>query len=151
MDAPAHFLPSGVGVDALSLASLIGPARVVDMEGPVGEIVPGERLLLRSGWSARWGEAEYFESFPGLSTLLAERLAAAPAALVGLETPSLHPEPETDARLHRLLLGAGVVIVENLMGLAELPERIFLAALPLPLQGLDGSPCRVVALLETDQ
>lgn len=150
LDAPAHFLPEGVGVEALPLTALVGPARVANLHDPQLTVAPGERLLLRSGWSAHWSEPEYFERFPGLPEDLAERLAAAPAALVGLETPSLHPDADIDARLHQRLLGAGVVIVEGLVGLMELPERIFLAALPLPLQGLDGSPCRVIALLETD-
>lgn len=150
LDAPAHFFPAGVSAEALSLPALVGPARVADLNDSELVVAPGERLLLRSGWSARWGQPEYFDSFPGLSEPLAERLATAPATLLGLETPSLHPDPETDVRLHRLLLGAGVVIVEGLVGLEELPEQVFLAALPLPLQGLDGSPCRVIALLEMD-
>jgi kynurenine formamidase len=38
------------------------------------------------------------------------------------------------------------VIVEGLTGLDRLPGRVWLAALPLPLAGLDGSPCRVIAM-----
>jgi kynurenine formamidase len=149
LDAPAHFIPGGAGVERIPLEVLVGPARVVSA-AEVGAVGPGERLLIRSGWSQRWGEADYFESFPALPAGLAARLAAAPAALVGLETPSLHQDHEEDARLHRLLLGAGTVIVENLVGLDRLPERVFLAALPLPLAGVDGSPCRVVAIEESE-
>lgn len=146
LDAPAHFLRDGVTVEQLSLGVLVGPARVVEAADAAGEIQPGERLLLRTGWSRQWGQAGYFTEFPALPEGLAEQLAAAPAALVGLETPSLHPDPEEDARLHRLVLKAGIVIVENLARLEALPRRVFLAVLPLPLTGLDGSPCRVVAL-----
>jgi kynurenine formamidase len=146
LDAPAHFLPEGATVEALPLSALVGPARVVSQHGGTPEVRRGERLLLRSGWSARWGSEGYFDQFPPLPRVLAEQLAAAPAALVGLETPSLHPDGEEDGLLHRLLLGAGVAILENLTGLERLPERVFLAALPLPLRGLDGAPCRVVAL-----
>lgn len=144
LDAPAHFLPHGATVDQLPAEALVGPARVVGMDGPF-HVAPGERILLRSGWSARWGEADYHEAFPAIPAALAEALAAAPAALIGLETPSLHPDHAEDDRLHRLLLGAGVVIVENLTGLDPLPEHVSLAALPFPLTGLDGSPCRVIA------
>jgi len=146
LDAPAHFLADGASVERLPLAALLGPARVVDLR--LAEdltVAPGERLILRSGWEERWGEPDYFTAFPALPDALAERLAAAPAALLGRDTPSLHPVAAEDARLHRLLLGAGVVLVENLVGLAALPGRVWLAALPLPLQGLDGAPCRVVA------
>ncbi len=66
-------------------------------------------------------------------------------ALLGLETPSLCADHEADAGAHHALLLAGVVIVEGLTGLAGLPERVWVAALPLRLAGLDGSPCRVIA------
>lgn len=145
LDAPSHFLPEGLTVDRLPLAALLGPARLVNVLDPLGEFGPGERILVRTGWGEHWGQADYFSGFPGLPAGFAEALAAAPAALVGLETPSLHPDPEEDVRLHRLLLGAGVIIVENLAGLERLPDEVHLCALPLPLEGLDGSPCRVVA------
>lgn len=146
LDAPAHFLPGGATVDRLPLSALAGPARVVELAAAGADFLPGERILVRSGWGARWGREEYFREFPGLPAPLAEALAAAPVALVGLETPSLHPDPEEDARLHRLLLGAGVVVVENLANLEHAPARCYLCALPLPLRGLDGSPCRVIAV-----
>lgn len=145
LDAPAHFLSAGAAVDELSLSALIGEAQVVDHTAPLPAVEPGDRVLVRSGWAARWGCENYFSNFPALGEALAGRLAAAPAALVGLETPSLDPDEERDARLHRLLLEAGVVIVENLIGLDRLPGRVFLAVLPLPLAGADGSPCRAVA------
>jgi arylformamidase len=142
VDGPAHFLTAGAAVDRLPLEALCGPARIIALDA---EVFPGERLLIRSGWGERWGSEGYFEEFPGLPEALAEALAAAPAALVGLETPSLHPDRETDFRLHRMLLGAGVVIVENLRLPRDLPERLFLTVLPLPLAGLDGAPCRAIA------
>jgi arylformamidase len=146
LDAPAHFLAGGAPVDQLPLDRLLGPARVLDLRAAeTWEVAAGDRLLLRSGWEERWGGADYFHAFPPLPEALARALARAPAALLGRDTPSLHPDPEADARLHRLLLGAGVLILENLAGLAALPDHVWLAALPLPLAGLDGAPCRVVA------
>lgn len=145
IDAPAHFLPGAPTIDLLSPGVLVGPARVVDMQEGNAAFTAGERIVVRSGWGQRWGSADYYSGFPGLPAAFAERLAAAPVGLVALETPSLHPEPEEDARLHRLLLGRGVVIVENLANVDLLPDQFLLAALPLPLVGLDGSPARVVA------
>jgi len=150
LDAPAHFLPGGATVDVLSLEKLVGSARVIDPDDPTTSFTAGERVLIRSGWGSRWGQPGYFTEFTGMTAELAERLAAAPVDLVGLETPTLHPQWEEDARLHRLLLERGIILVENLANLDALPERFGLAALPLPLQGLDGSPCRVVAFVAAD-
>jgi arylformamidase len=150
VDAPAHFLPGAVTVDALPLNHLVGPARVIDFASPSCSFGPGERLLVRSGWGARWGQPDYFEAFPGVPAELAERMVSAGIVLLGLETPSLHPDHAEDGRLHRLLLGAGIVIVENLANLDQLPEQVFLTVLPLPLEGLDGAPCRAAAWEEME-
>lgn len=155
VDAPAHFLEGGGGVDALPLAGLVGPARVIDLTDlppgaeirreRLGAVAPGERLLLRTDWGQQFGEAGYFEEFPSLAVETILEVAEAPAALLGLETPSLCSDHTADAAAHRRLLGAGIVIIEGLTGLAQLSERVALVALPLRLTGLDGSPCRVIA------
>jgi len=78
VDAPSHFLPSGGAVDRLAIAALVGPARVIDLSslGPGGEIdaerlgaiAEGERLLLRTDWSRRFGEADYYSGSPRCRT-----------------------------------------------------------------------------------
>jgi arylformamidase len=158
VDAPAHFLETGAAVDALPLGALVGPARVVDLSDVppgglvarerLGDVAAGERVLLRTDWCRRFGEPAYYEEFPSLAENTVRELAAARLALLGLETPSLCAEHESDAAAHRELLGAGVVIIEGLAGLAVLPDRVWLTALPLRLVGLDGSPCRVIAVSE---
>jgi kynurenine formamidase len=158
LDAPAHFLETGATVDSLPLAALVGPARVVDLSDVppggvigrerLGAVVAGERLLLRTDWSRRFGEPGYYEEFPSLAENTVRELSTMRVALLGLETPSLCADHAADAAAHRELLSAGVVIVEGLAGLAMLPERVWLIALPLRLDGLDGSPCRVIAVGE---
>lgn len=150
LDAPAHFLSEGAGVDALPLAQLVGPATVLPPPdgGETYSFAAGDRLLVASGWSERWGDPDYFEVFPGLPETFIQALEVAPVALIGLETPSLHPDHEIDADYHRRLLGAGIVIVENLMGLRGLPPQVEFVALPLPLRDLDGAPCRAIARID---
>jgi arylformamidase len=156
LDAPSHFLAEGATVDELAISALVGPARVVDVTdippggeidaARLGRIISGERLLLRTDWSAQFGTDSYYQQFPSLSDAAVLRLAERRVALLGLETPSLCADHEADAAAHRALLSGGVVIVEGLTGLDRLPGRVWLAALPLPLAGLDGSPCRVIAM-----
>jgi kynurenine formamidase len=156
LDAPAHFLGEGATVDRLALEALVGPARVVDVSDVppggrievtrLGRIVRGERLLLRTDWGKQFGCPGYYLVFPSLSEEAVEKLASRRVALLGLETPSICAEHEADAAAHVRLLGCEMVIVEGLRGLDRLPPRVWLAALPLPLVGLDGSPCRVIAV-----
>lgn len=156
LDAPSHFLAGGATVDELALNALVGPARVVDLSdvapgslidaASLGRITVGERLLLRTDWSRQFGSDSYYEGFPSLSDGAVNRLVERRVALLGLETPSLCVDHEADAAAHRTLLSGGVVIVEGLARLDQLPARVWLAALPLPLAGLDGSPCRVIAV-----
>jgi kynurenine formamidase len=155
LDAPAHFLVGGTTVDALPLSALVGPARVVDAldvtaggsieRERIGPIEVGERLLIRTDWAQQYGKRAYYEEFPSLAVNLLTDLAERQVALIGLETPSVCADHAADAAAHRMLLSAGVVIVEGLTGLSTLPEHIWLIALPLRLEGLDGAPCRVIA------
>jgi kynurenine formamidase len=56
---------------------------------------------------------------------------------------------EEFAPIHRLLLPAGVVLLENLTNMLQLSRpKVQLIALPLLLPGADGSPVRAVAIEE---
>ena len=50
--------------------------------------------------------------------------------------------------VHRTLLGAGVVLLENLDLSAARCGEYFLCALPLKMKGSDGSPVRAVLIEE---
>jgi kynurenine formamidase len=162
MDAPAHFYNGVPTIEQVPLDRCIGPAARVDVRhaGPRGEIPPAEltryeaaitatgKVVFWTGWSDRWGQADYFRDFPVLSEAAAAWLVARGVHLVALDTPSVDREPNP---AHFLLLGAGAVIVENLTGLALIDRDVFeLIVLPLPLRGLEASPVRAVARVETE-
>jgi kynurenine formamidase len=153
LDAPRHVFDEGAGVDRLDLRRLVGPARVVDVAGEtiaassvdldLDGLEPGARLLFRTGWSSRFGTPDYFGHYPDLDLELARELVAREVALVGLEQPSVHGTLHRE--VHEVLLEREVAIVEGLANLDRLPREVFLACLPLPFAGADGSPCRAVA------
>ena len=65
---------------------------------------------------------------------------------IGMDAGSADAAGSHELPAHRALLGAGLVIVENLRGLGQLPRQGF-DFFCLPLLGLDGSPVRAAALL----
>jgi arylformamidase len=76
-----------------------------------------------------------------LSTAAAERLVAAGTRVLGIDGPTV----DMDGVVHRILLRAGCVIVENLVRLTELDASTDVTILPLLIRGGDGSPVRAIA------
>lgn len=154
VDPPRHFLPDGGGADRLDLAVLNGPCRVVDVgEGAttigaaeVGRVPSGTtRVLFRSSNSRRWDAgASFFPDYVALTLSAAKDLLARGVRLVGVDALSVESDPSERFPVHRLLLGAGVAILEGLR-LGEAPEGEYeIRCLPLRWVGGDGAPCRAV-------
>ncbi len=157
IDVPSHVFKNGAGLDRLDLNRCCGPAIVVqprqqgvgsvceeeDLAAHAATIEHTPRLLIRQGWADRFGMPAFFEDFPGISPRAARWLAD--HQLVGLEAPSVHPQKHLE--VHHTLLRAGIVIVEGLRGLDELPlgVPIELTVLPLRIEGADGCPVRAIA------
>jgi kynurenine formamidase len=162
MDAPSHFLAQGDTLENLPLQACVGEARCVDLgvtapdtlieaeplAAAAGTLKPGSRLLFRTGWSRVHGTPAYRDKMPGFSPEAAQWLVDQQVILIGVEPVSVarvSHYPELKA-VHEILLDAGVVIAEGLVGLEQLPPHPFqLAALPLKIAGGDGCPARVVA------
>ena len=68
--------------------------------------------------------------------------------LVGIDMPT--PNGVDWKYVHIEMLGAGILIVEGLANLELLPDnKVFdFYAVPLKLQGCDGSPVRAMAIIE---
>ena len=67
---------------------------------------------------------------------------------IGIDAISIDPIDSRDLPVHKLLLGAGLIVVENLTGLEVLPQSFDFMALPLKIAEADGSPVRAAALLK---
>ncbi len=155
VDAPAHFVPGGGGVETLPLSGLLGPALVVELldvaevraDGLASLAIPPgtERLLLKTRNSARWaaGETQFYEDFVAITADGAQWLVDHGIRLVGVDYLSVAPY-EATTETHVILLQAGVIPVEglNLHGIS--PGEYQFICLPLLLPGCDGAPCRAV-------
>jgi kynurenine formamidase len=153
LDAAAHFLEDGATVELIPLEQTSGPALLVDLgdrppmstidvEDFAGlELEPGARLVYRLGWDRMVNEPGYFTDGPRLTLAAAAWLAERRLGLLGMDTPT--PNPEHGPEVHRLLLGAGTVLLEGLAGLDRLrPGPFWLSAAPLRIIGSDGAPVR---------
>lgn len=163
MDAPAHIISQDVTLDKMPPETFWGLAMLVDARGTAGreveiaDIAPhaeklaeADFLLLRTGWEDKFGGGEYLAGFPTLSAEAAKYALSLGLRGFGFDTISADRAESEECPIHKTLLGSGAVIIENLRGLAELPEceTFLLAALPMPLAEADGAPARVMALLE---
>ena len=158
MDAPFHFFSDAETIDRVSLDRCMGPARLVDLRGiapraeirrehlaPPSALLRAHAVILHTGWSKHWNEPHYFTGHPCLSAGAAEFLVGCGVKLVGVDMPSVDRAPYP---AHRILLGAGVPIVENLANLEAIGADLFqIVVLPLKLAGRDGSPVRAAALV----
>ncbi len=153
VDAPRHLRDDGLGLDRLPLDLLIGPAIVADVgaarridaailrQTPALDLGAPPRLLLRAGRAASGpGGPEH----PSLTEDAARLLLETDIRLLGVEAVSVDPPSALDLPVHRLLLGAGVILVENL-DLSAVPAGEYeLLCLPLAIRDGDGAPARAV-------
>jgi arylformamidase len=157
VDAPAHFVAGGLAVDGLALDVLVGPAWVVHTldAGLItadllasSAIPPGtERLLLRTRNSDRWmqGKGPFFQDYVGVTQDGAQWLLDRGVRLVGIDYLSVAAYDDTVA-VHRLLLHAGVILVEGLSLGGIAPGSYRLVCLPLKLAGVEGAPARAILI-----
>lgn len=157
VDAPAHFLAGGAGVDRLDLDLLVGPALVVhvleadvlsadlleSLEIPLGT----RRVLFRTRNSEQWARHsdKFDKDFVAITEDGARWLVARGVRLVGVDYLSVAPFRET-APTHQILLGADMIAVEGLDLGQVAPGRYQLVCLPLKLVGGDGAPARAILM-----
>lgn len=145
IDAPIHYIPGGASIDEIPLDACIGTCLLRSVSpGPVPPDISGDlpsgiqRLFISSGW-----QASCLEEYGYLTENDARTLVERGIVAVGTDAPSIEAH-DGDGSVHRILLSAGVVVIE-LLSLTDVPDGTYMViALPLKLKGIDGSPARVV-------
>jgi arylformamidase len=154
MDGPVHFIDGAAGLDEMPLTATMGEARVIHIADPeaitVEELRPhelrrGERILFRTANSERcWKTTTFVEDFVGLTEAAAAYLAECGLRTVGIDYLSVGGYRSDGASIHRVLLEAGIWIIEGLDLSAVEPGRYELICLPVKLHHSDGAPARAV-------
>jgi kynurenine formamidase len=158
VDSPFHRYADGMDLADLPLTSLAnlpcvvaripeGRGRAIDTLGLRESEIKGAAVLVHTGWSKHWRTEQYFEGHPHLTEGLAERLVAAGAALVGIDSFNID-DIDTNARpVHSVLLRAGIPIAEHLRGLSRVPVRgTRFFAVPVKVRAFGTFPVRAFAL-----
>ncbi len=136
VDAPCHLPGLAGGIEALPIPPLVGPAIVAGLGSLVTPAalthLPAgvERLLLRGA--------------PVMEEDAAAACVDRGVRLVGTDGLSIDPMESRDLPAHRVLLRAGVIVVENLDLSAAPDGPCWMAALPLLIPEADGAPARVI-------
>jgi len=139
LDAPIHFAREGASTEKIPLESLIAPAVVLDVtkqaaadrnyrlsvadvrefEAQNGEIEQGTIVLLRTGWSRYWPDAQGYLGddtpgdasnleFPGYGADAVRLLAEVrQVAVLGVDSASIDYGPSQDFIAHRRGRGGG--------------------------------------------
>lgn len=176
IDAPLHCFPGGLDIASLSIETLVVPSCVIDVrqkatqdyfvsvedilsyETKYGKIPANSLVLVLTGWSSKWENiAEYRcedrqgrKHFPGVSEAAA--LLLLERKIVGLGIDTLSPDgSHVDFPVHKILLGQGKYLLENLTQLEKLPAKgAEIIVMPMKIEGATEAPCRIVAKLESN-
>ncbi len=138
-DAICHFIHDGTTIDKMDISHYIGPCTLLQVKKNcavtpamlLGRLEGVRRLVLACGKGGWLGQdtAEMLVNC-GLRTIVTEGMS------VG--------EMDNEAAVHRILLGAGIAVIEN-VHLENLQEgEYMLSALPIKYEGGDGAPVRAV-------
>ena len=158
LDAPLHFVPGGATVEVLDVNVLVGPALVVEVYGrdritaadlAQAGIAPGTTRIVFKTDNTRLGrlrDGVFHPDYVGIAPSGAQWLVTRGVRLVGVDYLSVGPYGAVNVETHRILLGAGVVVVETLV-LDDVNAGAYtLVALPPKFAGLEGSPCRCLLI-----
>jgi kynurenine formamidase len=162
VDAPKHFFDNVPCIDEITLDSFFGTCKLFrynkkpasqeitleEVQRSGFDLNQGDIFLLATGIEAFAETREYNFIYPFPSEKLIHWLISKKIKAYMTDATSVDPVGMESSPKHRLLLGAGIPIVENLCNLGQLPEEkpFIVCALPLKLDGREGAPCRAVAI-----
>jgi kynurenine formamidase len=176
IDFPSHLLPYSKCLEHYTLQHLSGEGVVIDLSYKKeseeitekdllkygSHIRKGEILFIFTGWSRKRAlTPTYLFKWPHLSKRAAQFLVRKRPKAVGTDGLSIGgwsgkmvigPIASTPSRtIHRMLLEAGILIIEEVANLDKLlmrekVARSFFILAPLPVRGAEASPCRVISV-----
>ena len=153
IDAPVHMLENGRALSDYPVDRFVVQAVCIDMSQEVAldhmrQVIAtaGMGVLFYTGTDDYFRSQRYWEEYPVLDPYVVDLLIEKQVSIVGIDTGSF--DIVDGFPIHKSLLSADILLIENLKGLKPLIDKKFeLFALPLKL-GLDGAPARVIAVVD---
>ena len=171
IDSPLHVFKDGITTAEISLEQVIGEAVTIDLSfvganhritvddlkrGGADKVKKGDIVLLRTDWTdkmyGKW--PEYFTQSPFFPPESAEWLVAKGPKSIGFDffeeyCARLPDFTSEDFPMHRVILGAGIVIMEGITNLGALPRRRVPFYAPFyKIEGTEGAPARFFVRVE---
>ncbi|MCZ6449335.1 MAG: cyclase family protein [Deltaproteobacteria bacterium] len=163
VDAPVHIIDNGKSIEEIPLEDFVGPGAIIPVKKRGGEEVTardledsgvpvsrGDILMLFTGWDEKFESPDY-NIHPYLSIDAAEWIVGKGVKLLGIDCitvdlPTPMRQKGFEYPVHRILLGNGVLIAENVANLGKVAgKKSRILALPLKVKGSDAGHARIVA------
>ncbi|MGD0555471.1 MAG: cyclase family protein [Streptosporangiaceae bacterium] len=156
VDAPLHFRDGAMPLDQVPLEILVGPARVVDLTHVRGSVTAAdlaaagltgcERVLLKTSNSeGPLKRKEKAEAWVGVTPDAAQWLVDNGVRLIAVDYLTAESYQHThDWGAHQVLLGADVIILENVVLDHVEPGDYELYCLPIKLVGAEAAFARSI-------
>jgi arylformamidase len=168
IDAPRHFYSDGAAVDDIALDRLVMREAVVldvsnkapgegvsadDLERTSVTPRAGQIAVIKTLWTDRaFGKPEFWSRTIHLDPSVGAWIEACGVAAVAMDCFPEKPfwlmtlTPAERGANHKRWLEAGIPMIQMLTALDRIGPRFTMTALPLRLQGMDGSPARVIGI-----
>ena len=169
IDAPLHMLEGAWSIDDIPLEYLVKPGRIVPLDIEPGGIVTAKAIeasgvaidksvipILYTGWTENmWNTPDFWNNTIYMHKDAAELVASKGVTAVAIDFfPEFpfwrsnieRPKGQPPGHNHKIFLQQNTIIIQMLTNVSAIgTERFTLSAVPLKLEGLDGSPARVFA------
>ena len=171
IDSPLHVFKDGITTAEISLDQVIGEAVIIDLSfvganhkvtvddlkrGGADQVKKSDIVVLRTDWTdkmyGKW--PDYFTQSPFFPPESAEWLVAKDPKSIGFDffeeyCARLPDFTSEDFPMHRVILGAGIVIMEGITNLGALPRRRVPFYAPFyKIEGTEGAPARFFAKID---
>jgi len=154
IDAPSHVFEGKPTIDQYDPRLWFVEAEVLDFAPReqkrtigVGEVQKkfkkkGVGVIIKTGWDVHFGSRDFYTTYPPLSNEAAEYFVSMNVPVIASDTPYT-------LDVHYICLGKGIPLITNINNTSALQEGpVKLIAAPLLIQGGDGAPARVLAVIE---